>query len=239
MRQTEKELEAIAEATGRDSRPLRGKDKIGMRVGKVINRRKVAKHFITEIEEDRFTYRRDEEKIAREAALDGVYVIRTSVSEQTFSAESAVRAYKDLGKVEQAFRCLKTVDLKVRPIHHRLDRRVRAHVFLCMLAYYVEWHMRRALAPLLFEEDDPQTAEALRASVVAPAERSPRARRKDQRKRSDEGFPVQSFSDLLADLATLTKNLIEPADAPGCRFYQLTSATSLQRRVFELLGVSL
>ena len=235
---TEKELEAIAEATRRDKRALHGKDRIGMRVGKVINRWKVAKHFITEIGEDRLTYRRNEEKIAAEAALDGVYVIRTSVCEQTFSAESTVRAYKDLGKVEQAFRCLKTVALKVRPIYHHLDRRVRAHVFLCMLAYHLEWHMRHRLAPLLFEEDDPQAAEALRASVVAPAEPSPRARAKAQRKYTDDGFSVQSFADLLADLATLTKNLVQPKNAPGGQFSQLTVPTPLQRRAFELLGAS-
>lgn len=237
LQATERDLEAVAEATRREKRALRGKDKIGIRVGKVLGRHKVGKHFITEISEDRFTYRRNEDKIAREAALDGVYVIRTSLGEQTFSAESTVRAYKDLSNVEQAFRCLKTIDLNVRPIYHRLETRVRSHVFLCMLAYYVEWHMRRRLAPLLFEDDDRQGAEELRASVVAPAPRSPQARRKDHRKKNDEGLPVQSFTELLADLATLTRNLIEPTDVPGCRFHQLATPTEVQRRAFDLLGV--
>jgi transposase len=236
---TEKELEKVAAATRRHKRPLRGKDKIGIRVGKVINRHKVGKHFITEITDESFTYRRNEDKIAREQALDGMYVIRTSVSAETFSGEETVRAYKDLSAVEQAFRALKTIDLNIRPIYHRLEQRVRAHVFLCMLAYYVEWHMRRSLAPLLFADDDPEGAEAQRSSIVAPAQRSSQAKRKEQRKHNAEGLPVQSFAELLSDLATLTRNSIEPEDAPGCRFSQLTQPTAVQRRAFELLEVTL
>ena len=156
---------------------MRGQSKIALRVGKVVNHYKVGKHFVLEIGDDSFSYHRDQEKIAAEALLDGLYVIRTSVSGDTLSSQETVRAYKDLSKVERAFRCMKTIDLKVRPIYHWLDDRVRAHVFLCMLSYYVEWHLRQSLAPLLFEDHDREAAEALRPSVVAPAPRSPAAGR--------------------------------------------------------------
>jgi len=234
---TEKKLQEIAAATTRVKNPLKGKDNIGLRVGKHINHYKVGKHFILDIGEDSFSYRRDEAKIAEEARLDGLYVIRTSVSPQMLAAESTVRAYKDLSKVERAFRSLKTVDLKVRPIYHRLDGRVRAHVFLCMLAYYVEWHMRQSLAPILFDDDDKASAASLRRSVVAPAVRSPRARRKDETKRTEDQQPVHSFRTLLADLATLTKNRVRTSGATAAEFYMLTQETPLQRRAFELLDV--
>ena len=237
LQATERELEEVAAATARARRPLRGKENIGLRVGKFINKHRVGKHFLLEITEEAFGYRRDEQKIAQEAALDGLYVIRTSVSRQEFSAEAAVRAYKDLSKVERAFRCIKTVDLKVRPIYHRLEERVRAHVFLCMLAYYVEWHMRRKLKPLLFEEEEPQAAEALRASIVAPAQRSHSARRKDSTKRTEEGLPVHSFQSLLADLATLTRNEVHSGEDSSHTFSILTEPTRLQARAFQLLGV--
>lgn len=237
LQATEGELEKVAAATARARRPLRGKENIGLRVGKFINKHRVGKHFLLEITEEAFGYRRDEQKIAQEAALDGLYVIRTSVSRQEFSAEAAVRAYKDLSKVERAFRCIKTVDLKVRPIYHRLEERVRAHVFLCMLAYYVEWHMRRKLKPLLFEEEEPQAAEALRASIVAPAQRSDSARRKDSTKRNEEGLPVHSFQSLLADLATLTRNEVHSGEDSSHTFSILTEPTRLQARAFQLLGV--
>lgn len=236
LQATEKQLALIAQATQWPKRPLRGKDKIGLRVGRVINHYKVAKHFILEIADDRFGYQRDEQKIAAEAALDGLYVIRTSVSAEAFSAESSVRAYKDLSKVERAFRCIKTVDLKVRPIYHWLDGRVRAHVFLCMLAYYVEWHMRQKLQELLFDDEDKAGAEALRESVVAPAQRSPSAQRKDHTKRTQADLPVHSFRTLLTDLATLAKNLVQTTGANPQQFYLLTRPTELQRRAFELLG---
>ena len=237
LQATERELEKVAAATARARRPLRGKENIGLRVGKFINKHRVGKHFLLEITEEAFGYRRDEQKIAQEAALDGLYVIRTSVSRQEFSAEAAVRAYKDLSKVERAFRCIKTVDLKVRPIYHRLEERVRAHVFLCMLAYYVEWHMRRKLKPLLFEEEEPQAAEALRASIVAPAQRSHSARRKDSTKRTEEGLPLHSFQSLLADLATLTRNEVHSGEDSSHTFSILTEPTRLQARAFQLLGV--
>ena len=235
---TEKKLEEIVTATKRPKKPLKGKDKIGLRVGKNLNKYKVGKHFTLEITEDSFSYRRDEEKITQEAALDGFYVIRTSVSEDLLESESTVRAYKDLSKVERAFRSLKTVDLKVRPIYHWLENRVRAHVFLCMLTYYLEWHMRRSLESILFDDDDKAEAESLRESIVAPAKRSRRARRKDATKRTDDDLPVHSFQTLLADLGTLAKNLVRTAGEPAVEFYMLTRPTELQRRVFDLLGVS-
>jgi hypothetical protein len=198
----------------------------------------MGKHFILDITEDRFSYRRDEKRIAAEARLDGLYVIRTSVAQQTLSSESAVRLYKDLSKVERAFRSLKTVDLKIRPIFHWLEGRVRAHVLLCMLAYYVEWHMRQKLRPLLFDDEDKASAAALRSSIVAPAMRSQRARRKDESKRTDDGLPVHSFRTLLADLATLAKNRVRTSGAESAEFYMLTRPTPLQQRAFELLGAS-
>ena len=181
---TEKKLDKIVAATQRTKQPLRGEQKITLKVGK---------HFQLRIEEDRFSYQRDQARIDREAALDGIYVIRTSVGAEELSSEDTVRRYKSLAVVERAFRSLKSVDLKVRPIHHHLAGRVRAHVFLCMLAYYVEWHMRRALAPVLFDDDDREAAEARRDSVVAPAQRSAKAQRKAIRKRTDDGLPVHSF----------------------------------------------
>ena len=205
---TEKDLDAIVAATTRNKRRLRGKDKIGLRVGKVVNRCKVGKHFVLDIGEERFSYHRDETKIAQEAALDGLYVIRTSVASETMPSEHVVRAYKDLSKVERAFRCLKTIDLKVRPIYHWLDDRIRAHVFLCMMAYYVEWHMRKKLAPILFDDHERAKAESDRKSIVAPAPRSKAAARKDQRKRTDDDEPVHSFRTLLEDLGTLAKNRV-------------------------------
>jgi hypothetical protein len=238
LQATEKLLRPVVEATRRAKRPLRGKDKIGLRVGKLINHYKMGKHFILHITEQRFSYRRDEKRIAAEATLDGLYVIRTSVPPQILSSESAVRLYKDLSKVERAFRSLKTVDLKIRPIFHWLEARVRAHVFLCMLAYYVEWHMRQKLQPLLFDDEDKASAAALRSSIVAPAVRSPRATRKDESKRTDDDLPVHSFRTLLADLATLAKNRVRTSGAKGAEFYMLTRPTPLQQRAFELLDAS-
>jgi transposase len=203
---TERELDKIVEATRRAKRALRGKDRIGVRVGKVLNRFKVGKHFRQTITEEGFSYERDAEGIVEEAMLDGVYVIRTSVAAEQLSAEGTVEAYKRLSRVERAFRSLKTMDLKLRPIHHHLADRVRAHAFLCMLAYYVEWHMRAAWAPILFDDDDKEGAEALRDSVVSPAERSDRAKEKAYTKRTEDDLPVHSFQTLLKDLGTITRN---------------------------------
>jgi len=235
LQATEQELDKIVAATRRPKRALRGKEKIALRVGKVINRRKVGKHFILDIADERFSYRRDEAKIASEAALDGVYVIRAKVPKEEMTAEKTVSTYKGLSVVERAFRSLKTVDLKVRPIYHRLPDRIRAHVFLCMLAYYVEWHMRRSLAPMLFDDEDRDRAEGLRRSVVAPAVRSARARRKDRTKRTDEGLPVHSFQTLLEDLATLTKNRVHTG---GTEFDLLCRPTPVQVEAFRLLSLT-
>ena len=235
---TERDLAAIAAATQRPKRPLRGQAQIGLRVGKVLGRYKVGKHFTIAITDRTFHYHRDAAAIAAEAALDGLYVIRTSVDAARLSAPETVRSYKQLAAIERAFRSLKTVDLHVRPIHHRKADRVRAHVFLCLLAYYVEWHMRQALKPLLFDDDDPAAAEAARASIVAPAQRSPRAKAKAATKRTAEGRPVHSFQTLLADLATLTQNQVRPLGVNGPMLHILTTPTPLQQRAFELLGVS-
>ena len=207
-------------------------------MGKVVNKRKMGKHVILDIADDAFSYRLDQDAIDREAALDGIYVIRTSVAAEALSAENTVRAYKDLSKVERAFRSMKTVDLKVRPIGHWLDRRIRAHVFLCMLAYYVEWRMRQRLAPILFDDHERAAAEAARASIVAPAPRSDAARRKERDKRTDDGFPVHSFQSLLKDLATLTKNRVRVSGQDAAEFYQLAQPTPLQHHALSLLGVS-
>ena len=235
---TEKKLNEIVAATQRKRNRLKGKDKIGIRVGKVVNKHKMEKHFILEITEESFSYRRNDEKIAAEAILDGLYVIRTSVSKEALGPESTVRAYKNLSKVERAFRCIKTVDLKVRPIFHRLDERVRAHVFLCMLAYYVELHMRHKLAPILFDDEDKELAEAVRESIVAPAKRSPKAKRKDLTKRTQDDTPVHSFRTLLQDLKTLCKNRIRTQSDRSCEFYMLTQPTAVQQRALELLDLS-
>lgn len=239
---TERELAKIAAATQREKRPLRGADKIGLRVGKVLGRFKVGKHFAIKIIDDGLTFERRQEKIDAEAALDGFYVIRTSVPEETLDAEATVRAYKGLSVVERAFRCLKTVDLKVRPICHRLEGRVRAHVFLCMLAYYVEWHMREALTPVLFHDDDPEAAEAARDNIVAPAQRSRKAKRKASTKRTDDGQPVHSFRTLLDDLGTICRNHVRtnlPGGSQSPTFVKLTTATPPQQRILDLLHVRL
>ena len=235
---TERELAKIVTAVTRAKKPLRGADNIGLRVGRVVNRYKVAKHFVVRIGDDSLAYERKDRRIAEEAALDGFYVIRTDVPETTLDAEQTVRAYKGLSKVERAFRRLKTVDLKIRPIHHRTSDRVRAHVLLCMLAYYVEWHMRQLLKPLLFDDEDPAAGRALQASPVAPAQRSPAAKRKAAAKRTDDDKPVHSFQTVLADLATIAKNRIQPS-VPGAEsFEKITRPTSNQQRILDLLGVS-
>ena len=187
--------------------------------------------------DDGFSYERDEARIAEETALDGIYVICTNVPAGELAPEEAVRAYKSLSRVERAFRSFKGIDLKVRPVHHRLEKRVRAHVFLCMLAYYVEWHMRRALAPLLFDDDDPAAAEAARASPVAPARVSPPARAKAGRKHTPDGLPVHRFQTLLDDLATLTRNRVRPAVPGAMTADMLAHPTPLQAKAFDLLGV--
>ena len=235
---TERELDTIVQATTRPKRRLTGEAAIASRVGQVRNRFKMGKHFQIMITDTQLRYTRDTQSIATEAALDGVYVIRTSVSDALLSPASTVGAYKSLAGVERAFRSLKTVDLYVRPIGHRLAARVRAHVFLCMLAYYVEWHMRQALAPLLFDDDDKAAGEARRSSVVAPAQRSPTAQRKARTQQPDEGMPVHSFQTLLQDLATMAKNRIR-FGASALETTMFTTPTLLQQRALDLLQVSL
>ena len=239
LKATEKVLEPIAKATRRKKDPLRGKKDIALRVGKIINKYKVGKHFELTITSANFKYERKEEEIETEAALDGFYVVRTSVLAQTLTAEDTVSAYKKLSVVERAFRCIKTVDLKVRPIFHRLEKRVRAHIFLCTLAYYVEWEMRRLLAPVLFDDEDHALAEEGRSSVVAPAERSETAKKKAASKHTADGVPVHSFRTLLEDLATITKNQIQPHlhDAPT--FVKVTLPTPTQAKALDLLDVKL
>ena len=233
---TEKELTPIAAATGRAKRPLRGKDKIALRVGKVINHYKMAKHFTIEITDESFTFTRNTDAIAAEAALDGIYVLRTSLPEHTLATDDVVLRYKGLEDVERFFRTLNT-ELDVRPIRHRLADRVRAHMFLRMLSYYLVWHMKQALAPILFVDNDKPAAAAKRANPIAAAQRSDTALAKAARKRTTDNTPVHSFTSLLADLATLCANHIQPAnDIPP--FTMTTTPTPLQRRAFELLDVS-
>ncbi|MBV9296551.1 MAG: IS1634 family transposase [Acidobacteriaceae bacterium] len=231
---TEKQLEKVRAATQRKRRPLRGKKEIGLAVGKVLGHYKMGKHFTLIIEEDRFEWKRKPASIERKAALDGIYVIRTSVPANQLTSSQVVEKYKSLSTVERAFRSLKSVDLKVRPIYHHQAGRVKAHVFLCMLAYYVEWHMRRELAPLLFDDEDPEAAQARRSSIVAPARRSASAEVKAARKQTIDGLPVQSFRSLLAGLATLTRNRVRMGEHS---FDVWATPTALQARVFEFLQV--
>jgi Transposase DDE domain len=232
LQATEKALEKIVAATKRRRGPLRGKKEIGLAVGKTLGRFKVGKHFQLTIEEDSFRWERQQSNIEREAALDGIYVIRTSVPANALSSAQVVERYKSLSTVERAFRRLKSVDLKVRPIYHYRAERVKAHVFLCMLAYYVEWHMRRALAPLLFDDEDHEGAKARRSSVVAPAQRSESADKKAISKQTADGLPVHSFQTLLADLGTLTRNRVRFGEQS---FDTLANPTPVQARAFELL----
>jgi len=230
---TEKELEKIRKAVERERNPLRGREKIGIRVGGVLGRFKMAKHFRLEITDTAFSFERDSERIEDEARLDGIYVIRTSVPKEEMTPEAAVEAYKSLSRVERAFRSAKT-DLDVRPLHHHTEPRVRAHVFLCMLAYYVEWHLRRSLAPLLFQDHDRPAAAEQRASVVAKAKISPAAKRKKASRKTDDGLPVHSFQTLLENLATAAKARLRIGEHTVDK---LALLTPLQERAFQLLEV--
>jgi hypothetical protein len=237
LKATEADLEKITAACARTRRPLRGKDKIALRVGKVLNRRKVAKHFTIDIGEDRFSYHRNQDSITAEAALDGIYVLRTSVEPGDLDSGEIVSSYKALAQVERAFRAFST-DLDIRPIRHRTEDRVRAHVFLRMLSYYLTWHLHARLAPILFTDDDKPAAQATRSSPVAPATRSPKALAKAAAKHTDDQLPVHSFTTLLADLATICLNTIAPADPALPGFRLVTTPTPLQRQALDLLGVS-
>ncbi len=233
LQATETELEKVRAMVARGR--LRGRDQIGVRVGKVVNKYKVAKHFTLEIADDRFAFARRAEQIAAEAALDGIYVIRTSLPAAQMPADETVRSYKALADVERAFRSMKTIDLKVRPIHHRLADRVRSHIFLCMLAYYVEWHLREAWRPLLFADED-QEAKRTR-DPVAPAKRSAAAAQKALTRRLPDGSRVHSFRTLLEDLATIVRNTCR---TPGARttaatFQIVTTPNPAQRRALDLI----
>jgi len=234
---TEKGLEKIVkEVARRTKRPL-DKAEIGKKVGKVINRFKVAKHFTIMIDDGVFSFSRKEESIHRESDLDGIYVIRTSEPAERISAEDTVRNYKRLEQVEMAIRCMKGVDLLVRPIHHRTVDHVRAHIFLCMLAYYVEYHMRKALAPLLFEDEELDERRE-RRDPVKPAKPSASVKRKKTVRLTPDGFEIHSFQTLLAELATRSRNRCRvKSDTAGPTFYEITEPTPLQNRAFQLLDL--
>ena len=232
----EKELDLIVQATQREKRALKGQDKIALRVGKVLNQFKVNKYYNLEITEEGFSYQRQRELIAQETALDGVYVLRTSLESTLMDAATTVKAYKSLSQVEEAFRCYKSIDLKVRPIYHYKGDRVKAHIFLCMLAYYVEWHLKQCLAPLLFEDEEIDDG----SLNVIKASRSESAQSKERKKRNQENLPVHSFRTLLEDLGTICLNTVECTIREGSyRFSKITRPTQLQQKALDLLGVSL
>lgn len=212
-----------------------GKDNIGVRVGKVVNKHKVAKHFVLDIRDDGFDFHIDAQKVAAEAALDGIYVVRTSLSVERMSADDAVRSYKSLSQVERAFRCIKTIDIKVRPLRHRLETRVRAHIFLCMLAYYVEWHMREVWRPLLFADEDQEAKKS--RDPVAPAKRSKAALKKVHSKTLDDGTDVHSFQTLLKLLSQIVRNSCRlPGSDPDAPTFEIvTTPNAKQQRAYELL----
>ncbi|MFN6211463.1 MAG: IS1634 family transposase, partial [Microcystis sp.] len=228
----EKELDLIVQATQREKRALKGQDKIALRVGKVLNQFKVNKYYNLEITEEGFSYQRKLELIAQETALDGVYVLRTSLESTLMDAATTVKAYKSLSQVEEAFRCYKSIDLKVRPIYHYKGDRVKAHIFLCMLAYYVEWHLKQCLAPLLFEDEEIDDS----SLNVIKASRSESAQSKERKKRNQENFPVHSFRTLLEDLGTICLNTVECTIREGSyRFSKITRPTQLQQKALDLL----
>ena len=235
---TEADLAVIAAAVRRTRNPLRGEAEIALKVGAVVNRHKVAKHFELSIGEASFSFHRKTEAITAEAALDGIYVVRTNLPKKLLDDAATVGAYKGLARVERAFRSLKTVDIHLRPIFHWTTPRVRAHVLLCMLAYHVEHHIRARLAPMLYDETDHEAAAALRASIVAKAERSEAARRKQTTGLTDDGLPVHSFQSLLADLATYARIQATTALNDKYVFTLHTRPTPIQQRAFELLAVN-
>ncbi len=235
---TEADLTKIAAATQRARSPLRGEQAIALRVGRVIERFHMAKHLALTITDTSLAWTRRDDAIAAETALDGLYVIRTSLPKDQLDAPAAVAAYKSLANVERAFRSMKTVDLNVRPVFHYSEPRVRAHVFLCMLAYYVEWHMRQRLKPMLFDDEHLDEASASRASPVAKAVRSEQAKAKDASKRADDGLPLHSFRTLLKDLGTLSYNIARTAANPNATIPIIARPTPIQAKAFELLGLN-
>ncbi len=235
---TEKDLTRIKTAVERKRNPLHGIAAIALAVGAVLNTHKMKKHFDLNITDDAFSFARRTTEIAAEAATDGLYIVRTSLPAETLGDADTVRSYKSLARVERAFRCIKTVDLNVRPVYHWLEDRVRAHVLLCMLAYYLEWHMRQCLAPMLFDDTYKEEAEALRSSVVAPAQRSKAALKKQTTGMTPDGLPVHSFHTLLVDLATMTRNTIITAINPLYPLTVVTRPTPVQQKAFNLLGLA-
>jgi hypothetical protein len=235
---TERDLTRIAAAVARKRQPLRGKAEIGLAIGAVLDQHKVAKHFTLDITDTSFSFARKTAEITGEAVLDGLYVVRTSLPTTALDDTATVKSYKSLSLVERAFRCIKTVDLQIRPVYHWLADRVRAHVFLCMLAYYLEWHMRQRLAPMLYDDTDQDATGVLRPSVVAKAERSPVAVTKQTTGRTEDGLPVHSFQTLLNDLATLTRNTLVTAIAPEQPFTLTARPTPVQQKARHLLGLS-
>ena len=235
---TELDLAKIVKATQRAHNPLRGQDAIGLRVGRVIGKFSMAKHFDLTITDTTLSYPRKTEQIAAEAAMDGLYVIRTSLGADALDANAAVAAYKSLAHVERAFRSIKTVDLNVRPVFHYNEQRVRAHVFLCMLAYYVEWHMRERLKPMLFDDEQIEAANATRTSAVAKAIRSEHAKGKDATKTSDDDLPLHSFRTLLKDLGTLAYNITHTSVNPQAKIVLTTQPTPIQTKAFKLLALN-
>ena len=217
---------------------LRNAAEIGLAVGAVLNSKKMAKHFALEIRDGHLSWQRRSDRIAEEARLDGIYVIRTSVQPEHLDTAATVQAYKDLSRVERAFRCMKSDDLEIRPIRHWTAPRVRAHVFLCMLAYHVEWHLRQALAPLLFHDTDLAAARAERSSPVAATEPSASAKSKKATKRSADGHRVMSFADLMTHLGTFVRNTMRVALRPKHRFTLYSTPTALQQAAFRLLDLN-
>lgn len=236
---TETELATIAGAVARKRNPLRGTQAIALRVGRCVDRYHMAKHVDLLITDTDFHWQRKQDGIDAEAALDGLYVIRTSLTRKHLDTNATVAAYKSLSQVERAFRSIKTVDLQVRPVFHYSASRVRAHVFLCMLAYYVEWHMRACLKPMLFDDEFINDAQNTKPSAVAKAQRSADARKKDATQRADDGLPLHSFQTLLQDLATLTYNITHTALNPNAKIILTTRPTPLQEKTFTPLGVTL
>ena len=234
---TEKLLAKVKAKVDRRRKPVRGKSEIGVEVGKVVNRKKVAKHFHIEIDDDRFEYSRNQEKIDAEASLDGIYVIRSNVNANEMSDEQVVAHYKNLALVERAFRSLKSIDLRVRPINHRLEDRVRSHIFICMLAYYIEHQLREALAPLMFVDEEKSSAET-RDSIVSPARRSASARRKDATRRNENGVRLSSFRDILESLSAVTRSTVIINGHPKGRFTVTSRPTSYQQEIIRHLGIA-
>ena len=239
MARTERELKTIKEAVNRIKKPLRGAAAIGKKVGAVLAHYQTGRFYDLRITDECFSFHRKAGFIQEDATLDGFYIIRTSVGPEVLTSEETVRAYKELSHVETAFRLLKTVDLEIRPIYHALTDRVRAHVFICMLAYYLEWHMRRDLAPLLFAEEDADARQASRKTIVSPTSSSPVVKEKRGKKVTSDGHPVQDFRGVLKTLSTQTQQIVQPAIPKLPTFRRLTPATSYQKRAFELLQLTM